>query len=55
MQTRRRLAMPYEPYHQPVPIGHLGKLEFSWGAFLDQVDRDITLAENFDRFKERER
>jgi len=34
-------------HHQPVPLIHTGKKLFHWEAYMDQVDRDITVAENY--------
>ena len=34
-------------HHQPVPLIHTGKTMFHWEAYLDQVERDIDLAENY--------
>ncbi len=34
-------------HHQPVPLIHTGKTMFHWEAYMDQVDRDITVAENY--------
>ncbi len=44
-----------KPHHQPVPGGQVRDVEFSWEHFLDQVERDISVAKNYDRFKERVR
>ncbi len=34
-------------HHQPVPLIQTGKKLFHWEAYLDQVDRDITVAQNY--------
>ena len=34
-------------HHQPVPLIHTGETRFHWEAYLDQVDRDISIAENY--------
>ena len=34
-------------HHQPVPLIHTGETKFHWEAYLDQVDRDISVAENY--------
>ena len=34
-------------HHQPVPLIHTGETKFHWEVYLDQVDRDISVAENY--------
>ncbi|MFC1761523.1 hypothetical protein ACFL6U_05550 [Planctomycetota bacterium] len=51
----QNLVSVTQPHHQPVPGGQVKNVKFSWAHFLDQVERDINVAENYDRSKVRTR
>ena len=51
----QNLVSVTESHHRPVPAIQAEKMIFSWAALSNEVARDITVAENYDRSKERNR
>ena len=43
----KQLVDVTKQHHQPVPLIHTGKTKFHWEAYMDQVERDISVAENY--------
>jgi hypothetical protein len=43
----QKLVGVTKQHHQPVPLIQTGKKLFHWEAYLDQVERDITIAQNY--------
>ena len=51
----QNLVSVTESHNRPVPAIQAKKMIFSWAALSNEVARDITVAENYDRSKERKR
>ena len=43
----KRLVEVTKIHHQPVDMVQMKNMKFEWGVFLDEVDRDITVAKNY--------